>query len=448
MDNHPTASHLPQDLAGEASSAPASAEYGPKLGFWQHLAISVFWFAINLHWGAYLVLIIPSQATRLAPSVGMDKAEISGWTIGLGAIVGALVPPLIGAWSDRCTARLGRRRPFVIAGTVINLVALGLFYLAFVQKSFAGYLLAYTLVNFGNNVATAAFSGIIPDMVPKAERGYASGMMAVMQQVGTIGGLGIGAVLIPRHDGLATLIIALTLAVISGLTVAFTRERPIREAEPFQLSELKDCFWVSPRQYPDFAWVWVQRALFTLGWNMIQTTLLFFIADVVGARPAEASFGILGMIVLVGAIPTGIFGGALSDRIGRKPIIFTAGMAMAVTGIAFASLAAAPPGTRLPLLYALGIIWGFGYGAYISVDWALGTDVLPNPDAHGKDMGVWHLSMTLPMSFAAPLAALILKPFATATESYRPGGYTLLYLIASGLLALCAILIFRVRKAR
>lgn len=437
-----------QDLAGPAEAPPTPAAPGRKLGFWQHLAISVFWFAINLHWGAYLLLIIPSQAERMAPFLHMKKGDISGWTIGLGALVGALVPPIIGLLSDRCTSRMGRRRPFVITGTLINVVALGLFYLAFVQKSFIGYVLAYLLVNFGNNVATAAFSGIIPDLVPRSERGYASGMMAVMQQVGTIGGFVVGGALLPRYDGLATLLIALVLAVVSAVTVIYTREVPISGAEPFRWSELKDCFWVSPREYPDFAWVWVQRALFTLGWNMIQSTLFFFVGDVIGVRPANATFSILGAIVLVGAIPTGLVGGSISDRVGRKPIIFAAGMAMAITGVAFATLGTVPPGMRLPILYVLGILWGFGYGAYISVDWALGTDVLPNPDAHGKDMGVWHLSMTLPMSLAAPIAAALLSPFALADESYRASGYSLVYVIASALLALCAVLVYRVKKVR
>jgi MFS family permease len=312
-----------------------------------------------------------------------------------------------------------------------------------------GYIGAWLIVNLGNNIATGAFSGIIPDLVPHSERGYASGMMAVMQQVGTIGGLAIGALLVPQHDGLATALIAAILAGIALVTVSGVREQPLPHAEPFRLSELKDCFWVDPRQHPDFAWVWVQRALFTLGWNLIQTNLLFFIADVVNKKPPETTFGVLGMIVLLGAVPTGLVCGGLSDRIGRKPIIFVAGMAMALTGVAFAGLGALPEAVRLPLLYGLGILWGFGYGAYISVDWALGTDVLPSADDAGKDMGVWHLSMTLPMSLAAPAGALLLKPFAVpGGESYQPAGYTVLFLVGSALLALCAVLIWRVKKAR
>ena len=43
----------------------------------------------------------------------------------------------------------------------------------------------------------------------------------------------------------------------------------------------------------------------------------------------------------------------------------------------------------------MGIVFGLGYGAYISVDWALATDVLPSMDDYARDMGVWHVALTL-----------------------------------------------------
>jgi MFS family permease len=448
--------HIPADLAGEAESPPVLPGEAPgpegKLSLVQHLAISSFWFANNLHWGALLMIVLPSEATRLAPTIGMAKAEISGLTVGLGAIVGAFVPPIVGAFSDRCTLPMGRRRPFVIAGVLINLLALALFYLAFQAKSLPGYVGAWLLINLGNNIATGAFSGIIPDVVPKSERGLASGWMAAMQQVGMIGGFIAGGFLMaqrPEKDLEAILIIAVALAVISTFTVLLTRERPLARAEPIRWSDLKHCFWVDPRKHPDFAWVWVQRALFTLGWNLIQANLLYFMVDVVRAKAPEASFAGLAIIVLVGAIPTGLLGGVLSDRWGRKRIICIAGLVMAVTSLLFAAVGYMPDEWRLWAVYAFGVLWGFGYGAYLSVDWALGTDVLPNPDDAGKDMGVWHLSMTIPQSIAAPAAALLLKPFVLpGGESYRTPGYTLLFGVACFFMFLCAILIFQVKKAR
>lgn len=423
-----------------------------KLSVPQHLALSSFWFAVNLHWGALMLIIVPSQATRLAPALGMDKAAISGWTIGLGALVAAVVPPVVGAVSDRCRLALGKRRPFVLGGALINVLALLLFYLAFHLQSFPGYVGAWLLMNLGNNIATGAYSGIIPDVVPTSERGLASGFMAAMQQLGMIGGFAIGMVLMGSHpprDFAAIGVIAGVMSVVTAITVLGTAERRLEQAEPFRLADLKACFWVDPREHPDFAWVWVQRACFTLGWYLIQENLLFFMQDVVHAQNAVMAFGLLAIIVLLGAVPTGLLGGALSDRFGRKRIIFTAAAVMGVVSVLFAFMPFVPQEVRLRVVYGFGVLWGFGYGAYISVDWALGTDVLPNPEDAGKDMGVWHLSMTIPQSIAGPAAALLLRPFALAGgQSYHPEGFSLLFAVAGVFMFTCAVLIFKVKKAR
>lgn len=445
---------VPGDLTAGSEPHPSlPPDQGPagKLGLWHHFAISSFWFANNLHWGALAMIILPSQGTRLSPFVGMREAEITGWTIGLGAIVGALVPPIVGAYSDRCTAAMGRRRPYVIGGTVINVLALLLFYMAFAAHSLPGYIAAWMLVGLGNNIAVGAFSGIIPDVVPKQERGLASSWMATMQQVGTIGGFILGGLLMTsgrEKDLLAISVICIALAVITALTVVGTPERRLPHAEPFRWSELKDCFWIDPRQHPDFGWVWITRAFFTMGWWLIQPILLYFMRDVVKSTDPAGAVSLLGGIVLIGAVPTGIAGGILSDRFGRKRIIFIAAMVMAVTCLLFTAIELFPVAQRTVAVYVVAVLWGFGYGAYLSVDWALGTDVLPNPDHAGKDMGVWHLSMVIPQTFAAPMAGLLLSPFARSGQvGYTFGGYALVFSLACVFMFLCGALIFKVKKA-
>lgn len=448
--------HVPGDLTAEAENPPVRLEEdgapSGKLPLWRHFAISAFWLANNLHWGALGMIILPSQGTRMSQFVGMKEAEITGWTIGMGAIVGALVPPIVGAYSDRCTAAMGRRRPYVIGGTLINILALVLFYFAFRAHSLPGYISAWMLVGLGNNIAVGAFSGIIPDVVPRGERGLASSWMATMQQVGTIGGFILGGLLMSagREQDLAAISgICIALAVITLITVVGTPERRLPHAEQFRWSELKDCFWISPREHPDFGWVWITRAFFTMGWWLIQPILLYFMRDVVRSANPAGAVSLLGGIVLIGAIPTGIAGGVLSDRYGRKRIIFLAAMVMAVTCLLFTAVGFFPVEQRTLAVYVVAVLWGFGYGAYLSVDWALGTDVLPNPDHAGKDMGVWHLSMVIPQTFAAPLAGLLLSPFAHRGQvGYHFNGYAVVFSLACIFMFLCGALIFRVKKAR
>jgi MFS family permease len=452
--------HLPGDLLGEVESpaavGPAAVEPSEaaerKLSPLQHFAISSFWYGNNLHWGALGMIIVSSQATRMAPALGMSEGKVNAWTFAMGAVVGALVPPIVGAFSDRCTLPLGRRRPFVLAGSAVNIVALVLFYLAFQARSLPGYVAAWMLVGLGNNIAVGAFSGIIPDVVPRRQRGVASSWMATMQQLGTIGGFVVGGRLMAtgrEQDFIALSAIAAVLGLVTVITVLGTPERRLEHAQPFHPSELKECFWIDPRKHPDFGWVWITRAFFTTGWWLIQPVLLWFMRDVILVHDPAGAVAVLGGIVLVGAIPTGIAGALLSDRWGRKRVIFIAAMVMSVTCLLFAGIGLLPIENRLAAVYAVAVLWGFGYGAYLSVDWALGTEVLPNPEDAGKDMGVWHLSMVIPQTIAAPMAAVLLEPFLLPSKKgYGLGGYTLIFAAACVFMFLCGALIFKVKKGR
>src|SRR5258706_5986293 len=84
--------------------------------------LSCFWFAYNFQWGALLAIVLPSQITAI---VGDQKKELfNGLIPPLGAALSLFVTPLAGAISDRSSSRFGRRRPFLLVGTLVNLAFL------------------------------------------------------------------------------------------------------------------------------------------------------------------------------------------------------------------------------------------------------------------------------------------------------------------------------------
>src|SRR5574341_792572 len=93
--------------------------------------LSFYWFASNMHWAAILITTLPRQALL----IGGD--EVKGGTLGLvlliGAFVSMIVAPIFGALSDRIVTPIGRRRPWIITGTVMNIV--GLFGLAYFPRA-------------------------------------------------------------------------------------------------------------------------------------------------------------------------------------------------------------------------------------------------------------------------------------------------------------------------
>ncbi len=98
----------------------------------------------------------------------------------------------------------------------------------------------------------------------------------------------------------------------------------------------------------------------------------------------------------------------------------------------------------------IGLVFGLGYGAYQSVDWALASDVLPSEDDYAKDMGVWHVASTLPQMLAGVIAGSLLDNFQKVGHAHHLPtlGYTVIFLLAFGYFVLGTVLIRQVKGAR
>jgi len=434
-------------------TAPAAPQPSrPRLGAAQHFALSAYWFATNLLWGALLMIIVPSHMRQLAPA---RHAETLGLLLGLGAIPALVVPLLVGPLSDRCLSRWGRRRPYMVAGAVVNLGGLALVYAGGASRSLWLYFLGYLITNIGNNTTTGAYSGIIPDLVPEEQRGQASGWMAGMSQLGTIlGVLSAGLLMNAGQVGASFLVIALSLVLFLGITVAGVREQPRREAaEPLRWASFLRSLWISPRKHPDFAWVWITRALVVMGLWTVQEYMQAYLTDLIGVpeHRKELVAGYVLVTGLVAATITGLLGGAISDRVGRKRVVYVSNTVIAVAAFSFLCV------HSLAGVVVVAAVFGLGFGAYYSVDWALACDVLPDKEgAAAKDMAVWHVAMVLPQSVALPIAGALLAAFGRTMAGsgveqvahYTRAGYTAIFSLAACFLLLGAVLLRNVRGAR
>jgi Na+/melibiose symporter-like transporter len=95
------------------------------------------------------------------------------------------------------------------------------------------------------------------------------------------------------------------LAVTSILFVVFIKEARLDPSrlDAFRLGEFVKSFWISPREYPDFFWVWITRFLVVLGNAVVTTYLLFFARDVLGLPPSEADQTVAAtLIYYIGAL--------------------------------------------------------------------------------------------------------------------------------------------------
>src|SRR5579863_3760377 len=193
----------------------------PKLRWTQILAISIFWLALNFHWAALGIIILPSQVFKMVGDA--NKGVALAFVLVPGAFVSLFANPLFGLLSDRTGGRLavwGRRRPYILIGTLINIG--GLVWMA-LAPNIPSLAIAYVIVQFSNNAATAPFHALLPDIVPVEQRGLASGVMGLLSIVGTIGGVILAGIFIDASKPLPAYQqgLWLTYGIIIAVLVAF-----------------------------------------------------------------------------------------------------------------------------------------------------------------------------------------------------------------------------------
>lgn len=100
-----------------------------KLNYKRTFYIGIVFFIISMFWQTYDMLI----ARTLIDKYGLTQTW-SGIVMALDNIMAVFLLPLFGSLSDRSNAKIGRRTPYIIVGTVIAAFAfMGLAYADFVQ---------------------------------------------------------------------------------------------------------------------------------------------------------------------------------------------------------------------------------------------------------------------------------------------------------------------------
>lgn len=370
-----------------------------------------------------LQALLPAQAKAFDPA---NKETVLAVVAGIGAAVSLVANPLFGALSDRTTSRFGRRVPWIFGGSVVG--ALGLLVLA-TANGIVGMILGWCLVQAAVNASLAAITATLPDRVPESQRALVGGYVGLGQTLGVLVGVGLAIAVGGFRAGYVACAAFLLISAVPYLRRS--GDVAIVERTQFAWRSFVRSFWISPREHPDYAWAWGTRFLVNLGNAIATLYLLFYLEDEVKVDDPDGGLFVLITVYSLFVAATAVLAGRWSDRVGKRRIfVVVAGIVIAVAGM---MLALWP--TWIGALSA-AIVLGIGFGAFMAVDLAIITIVLPDAASRGKDLGVINIANALPQV----LAPLIAAPIVTAL-----GGYRVLYVVAAviGLIGSTAVLKIR-----
>ncbi len=402
------------------------------------LALSVYWLAINYLWQGMGALVLPRLIEDMVPSANKGVA-LTGVSV-LGALVAILVQPAAGALSDRVKLRWGRRKPFILIGTLGDCACLFGLTLA---GSYGLLFLPYCALQICSNTAEGAYQGMLPDQVPEQQRGRAAGYYGIAVFVGTaLGFLLTGQLISVGHISLALLVTGVVLVLTMGATLAFVPDSPAKDPLPPRRAAVLGIFSFRPRDHPDFTWLLVSRLLALMGITGLTDFAQFYIranffsgAGSAAANHAAGATSVLLAVVVLCAVVVTLPAGKLSQRVGRRTVVRAAAWIGALGTLLLI------PAPSLIWVYVVGILVGAAFGMLLSVDWAFVTDLVPRNES-GRFMGISNLAT----AGSGILATVVAGPLLDAGNAWRHNaGYPMIFAFFAVALFLGGWLVWRVR---
>ena len=208
----------------------------PRLSFWQIWNMSFGFLGIQFGWGLQIANMSPIYKYLHAEESSLPYLWLAG------PITGLLIQPIVGSMSDRTWNRLGRRRPYFLAGAILASAAL------FIMPNSSAVWMAAGLLwilDASINITMEPFRAFVADKLPEEQRTLGFVMQSFFIGIGqtlanalpylftALGLVGVMATGIPLSVDYAFKIGAIVFLLAVVWTVISSKEYPPDDIEAF-----------------------------------------------------------------------------------------------------------------------------------------------------------------------------------------------------------------------
>ena len=438
-----------------------------KLSFWQIWNMSFGFLGIQMGFA-----LQNANASRILQIFGADVHELSWFWI-IAPLMGLIVQPIIGHYSDKTWGKLGRRKPFFLVGAILASVGLILMPQADIFISIlpslwvgAGMLM---IMDASFNIAMEPFRALVGDNLRTDQRTAGFSIQTALIGFGAVIGSALPYVLtnwfgISNNTVPGSVPLNLTLSFIIGaviligsilVTVVTTKEyspeeltafenpqddTEIQEAEKSKLTDIFTDFTKMPATMRQLSWVQFFSWFGLFGMWVFTTPAIA--QHIYGLNPNDSSsseyqnagdwVGILfGIYNFVSAIIALFCLPYIAKKIGRKS---THAISLIIGGIGLISIYFMPNENWVILsMVLIGVAWA----SILAMPYAILAGSIA-PKKMGVYMGIFNFFIVIPQIINALIGGLLVKHF------YN--GETIFALITSGIsFLIAAILVYKVK---
>ncbi|MES3021582.1 MAG: MFS transporter [Pseudomonadota bacterium] len=384
-------------------------------------------------------ILIPVQVEAIDAAHKIENLALLTTITSVTAVLGLLAG---GALSDRTTGRFGRRAPWLVLSALISAV---LFIALGMAESLVAIAVAYSILWFTLNFFAAAFTAILPDRIPVAARGAASAVLGLGTPLGIIVGVNYVA-RVPRLEAYAGLAFFLVITTIA--LVVFAREQPVAKGVAPAAAPSQGPWYATAWRHTatmfsgfrsrDFTLAFVSRAFMFLGAFTVTGYAFYILQDHIGtanlpSKDPAIAVSVLGTLQVVAWLVSVPVAGWVADKFDCRKI---------VVGVSSLGMAAA---MAIPVFFptwngmvAFYVMVGTFFGAYMAVDLALMSLVLPDKSSEGRDMAVLAVATAGPQFLSPAIAGIIINYL----------GYDQLFYFGVAASVVGGLLVFLIRSVR
>lgn len=419
----------------------------------------------NLSFGFFGVQIAyalqSANISRIFATLGADPHDLSYFWI-LPPLMGMLVQPLVGMWSDKTWCKWGRRKPYLYVGALIavavmvflpNSGSLGLT----VKAAMSFGLVMLMLLDTSINMAMQPFKMMVGDMVNEQQKAKAYSIQSLLCNAGSLVGylfpyfftwVGIKNVapegMIPDSVIYSFYIGAAILILCVFYTGFKVREMPpeeyarfhnIKREEKTEKRNLVQLILHAPKIFWQIGLVqFFSWFAFMYMWTYTNGGIAATVWDTVDVKSDayQAAGNWVGVLFAVQAVGSILWAVVLPMFRNTKRAY---AMSLVIGGIGFISTYF----MHTPfLLFVSFLLIGCGWAAMLSMPFALLTNALSG-DSMGTYLGLFNCTICLPQIVASAVGGLVLRLF---------GGEQIMMLVLAGvslLLASAAVYFIKVR---